>query len=190
MSAGGTFTTVEPDFAQLRKLTEVSRALTYTTSLDQVRRLTVERGAELLDAGAAVLMLTDAGGLLHVLATHGIAEERVRRFEAPLDDEVIGRLQGLLDVPEDRFIAVPLIVAGVRLATVSTIGLVTVTSILGDSFGGLGFFILEGYRRSFPTELYAGAVLSILLALAVDVALARVQRRLTPWRAAAAAGAG
>ena len=40
-------------------------------------------------------------------------------------------------------LAIPLIVAGLRLAAVSTIGLVTVTSILGDSFGGLGFFILE-----------------------------------------------
>jgi osmoprotectant transport system permease protein len=84
-------------------------------------------------------------------------------------------------------LAVPLMVAGLRLASVSTIGLVTVTAILGDGFGGLGFFILEGYRRSFPTELYAGALLSILLALAVDVVLARVQRRLTPWQAAGAA---
>ena len=78
-------------------------------------------------------------------------------------------------------LALPLIVAGVRLATVSTIGLVTVTSILGDSFGGLGFFILEGYRRSFPTELYFGAVPSILLALAADIILARLQRVMTPW---------
>ena len=43
---------------------------------------------------------------------------------------------------------IPLIVAGVRLATVSTIGLVTITGILGDRFGGLGFFIFEGYRHS------------------------------------------
>lgn len=78
-------------------------------------------------------------------------------------------------------LAVPLIVAGLRLATVSTIGLVTVSSILGDSFGGLGFFILEGYRRSFPTELYFGAIPSILLAIAADVLLARLQRRITPW---------
>jgi osmoprotectant transport system permease protein len=78
-------------------------------------------------------------------------------------------------------LAVPLIVAGLRLAAVSTIGLVTVTSILGDSFGGLGFFILEGYRRSFPTELYFGAIPSILLALAVDFLLVRVQRSITPW---------
>jgi phosphoserine phosphatase RsbU/P len=112
MTVSGTFTTVEPDFAQLRRLTEISRALTYTTSLDQVQRLTVERGADLLDASASVLMLADAEGLLHVLATHGVSADRVLRFQSPLDDEVIGRLQGLLDVPDDRFIAVPLIVGG------------------------------------------------------------------------------
>ncbi len=81
-------------------------------------------------------------------------------------------------------LALPLIVAGLRLASVSTIGLVTVTSILGDSFGGLGFFILEGYRRSFPAELYFGAIPSIALAITVDALLLRVQRRLTPWASA------
>ena len=78
-------------------------------------------------------------------------------------------------------LAVPLIVAGLRLATVSTIGLVTVTSIMGDAFGGLGFFILEGYRRSFPTEIFFGAIPSILLAVAFDLMLARLQRAATPW---------
>lgn len=81
-------------------------------------------------------------------------------------------------------LALPLIVAGLRLATVSTIGLVTVTAIMGDSFGGLGFFILEGYRRSFPIELYVGAIPSILLALTADALLVRLQRSLTPWSAA------
>jgi osmoprotectant transport system permease protein len=84
-------------------------------------------------------------------------------------------------------LAVPLIVAGLRLAAVSTIGLVTVTSVLGDSFGGLGFFILEGYRRSFPTELYFGAIPSIVLALVVDAALVRLERSITPWSQTAAA---
>ena len=112
MSAGSAFDAAGPEFAQLRRLTGISRALTYTTSLEQVTRLTVERGAELLGAGAAVLMLPDAGGLLHVRAAHGIDEERVARFRAPLDDEVIGRLQGLLAVPDDCFIAVPLVVGG------------------------------------------------------------------------------
>jgi osmoprotectant transport system permease protein len=83
-------------------------------------------------------------------------------------------------------LAVPLIVAGLRLATVSTIGLVTVSSILGDSFGGLGSFILEGYRHQFPTELYFGAIPSILLALTADFLLSRLQRGLTPWALGAA----
>jgi osmoprotectant transport system permease protein len=78
-------------------------------------------------------------------------------------------------------LATPLIVAGIRLATVSTIGLVTITGVLGDRFGGLGFFIFEGIRHSFPTEIFAGALASIVLAVAVDLLLVAVQRRLTPW---------
>ncbi len=114
----------------------------------------------------------------------------VRNMTAGLDGvppDVIEAATGLGYTGSQRLwrvqlpLAVPLIVAGLRLATVSTIGLVTVTSILGDSFGGLGFFILEGYRRSFPTELYFGAIPSILLAIAADLVLAYLQRRITPW---------
>ena len=78
-------------------------------------------------------------------------------------------------------LATPLVIAGLRLATVSTIGLVTVTGILGDGFGGLGFFIFEGYRRSFFTETLFGAVPLMLMAFVADLALVRLQRRLTPW---------
>lgn len=112
MSAPASFDAAQPALAQLRRLTEISRALTYTTSLEQVTRLTVERGAELMGAAAAVLMLADREGLLHVRAAHGIDEERVARFRAPLNDEVFGRLQGLLAVPDDCFLAVPLVVGG------------------------------------------------------------------------------
>lgn len=78
-------------------------------------------------------------------------------------------------------LAIPLILAGLRVATVSTIGLVTITATLGDALGGLGFFIFEGARRSFPTEIYAGAIPTILLALALDRAFALLLVRLTPW---------
>jgi osmoprotectant transport system permease protein len=78
-------------------------------------------------------------------------------------------------------LALPLVVGGIRLATVSTIGLVTVSGILGDRFGGLGFFILEGYRQSFPTEILFGALPSIALAIGVDLLLVALERRLTPW---------
>lgn len=82
-----------------------------------------------------------------------------------------------VDIP----LALPLIMAGVRVASVSTIGLVTVTGALGDRFGGLGFFIFEGYRRSFPTEILFGAIPAMLLAITVDLSLVAVQGRLTPW---------
>jgi osmoprotectant transport system permease protein len=78
-------------------------------------------------------------------------------------------------------LAVPLIMAGLRIASVSTIGLVVISGIIGDKFGGLGFFIFEGYHRNFPTEIFAGAIPSIALAIAADLVLVRVQGRMTPW---------
>jgi osmoprotectant transport system permease protein len=87
-------------------------------------------------------------------------------------------------------LALPLVIGGIRLASVSTIGLVTVSGILGDRFGGLGFFIFEGYRHTFPTEILFGAVPSIALSIAVDLALVAVQRRLTPWAAPEGPDAG
>lgn len=76
-------------------------------------------------------------------------------------------------------LALPLIVAGLRLASVSTIGLVTISGILGQSFGGFGFFIFE--RPTFATEILVGAVGSIVLAILADLFFGRVQRWLTPW---------
>jgi osmoprotectant transport system permease protein len=78
-------------------------------------------------------------------------------------------------------LAVPVIMAGVRIATVTVVGLVTVTSLIG--LGGLGFFILDGLRRSiiFPTEIIVGVVLSVVLAAGLDFCLLVVGRALTPW---------
>lgn len=87
--------------------------------------------------------------------------QRLRRVELPL--------------------AVPLIMAGFRVVTVSTIGLVTITGTISAAFGGLGYFILDGYQRAFPTEIYTGALLSIVLAVGADIVLVRVQRMATPW---------
>ena len=86
-------------------------------------------------------------------------------------------------------LAVPLVVAGLRLASVSTIGLVTVSAILGDSLGGLGYYILDGYHRHFTTEVLVGGLLSIALAVVADLIIVLLQRLLTPWAARRAAGA-
>ena len=76
-------------------------------------------------------------------------------------------------------LATAVIIAGVRVATISTIGLVTVTALIGQ--GGFGFLILIGIQRFFSTELIVGAVCSVALAIFADGLLVLLQRRLTPW---------
>ncbi len=87
-------------------------------------------------------------------------------------------------------LAVPVIVSGLRVATVTTVGLVTLAAIVGQ--GGLGRLILDGLRRAFWTPLTIGALLSILLALVLDAAFVLLERRIAPWsvrRPASRAGA-
>lgn len=86
-------------------------------------------------------------------------------------------------------LAVPLMVTGLRLATVSTIGLVMIVSLIGDNFGALGLFIKEGIQTFFPTKVYVGAVLSLAIAFAADAGFVALERALTPW-ARARAGSG
>ena len=76
-------------------------------------------------------------------------------------------------------LALPAIFAGVRIATVTTIGLVTVAALIGQ--GGFGQLILDGYLRDFRTPLVVGAVLSVALAVVADLALLGLQRLVTPW---------
>jgi len=76
-------------------------------------------------------------------------------------------------------LALPYIIAGLRIAVVSTVGLVTVASIIGQ--GGLGRLILNGLQRTFWTLMTVGASLSILLALILDWLIYVLGRMATPW---------
>jgi len=76
-------------------------------------------------------------------------------------------------------LALVVIIAGIRVAVVSTVGLVTVTALIGQ--GGLGALINQGIQQFFATPLVIGAVLSIALAVVLDGALVIVQRQVTPW---------
>lgn len=89
-------------------------------------------------------------------------------------------LQRLLRV--ELPLALPIIVAGIRIATVTTVGLVTVTALIG--LGGLGYLIVTigTTRGSFGlTSTLTGVVLAVGLAVLADVALLALQRALTPW---------
>jgi osmoprotectant transport system permease protein len=76
-------------------------------------------------------------------------------------------------------LALPVIVTGLRVATVSTIGLVTVAGLVGQ--GGLGALIYEGLEAFFATKVYVGAVVSVALAIAADLGFLGLQALATPW---------
>jgi osmoprotectant transport system permease protein len=77
-------------------------------------------------------------------------------------------------------IAVPLVIAGLRIAVVSSISLASVGQLMG--IYSLGYFFIDGYQRDFPTEIVVGLVLIIALALVCDVLLVGARRLLTPWQ--------
>ena len=77
-------------------------------------------------------------------------------------------------------LALPTIMAGIRIATVGTVGLVTISALVGE--GGYGALINNGLsRENFSTPIVVGATLSIVMALVLDFALWVTQRALTPW---------
>jgi osmoprotectant transport system permease protein len=78
-------------------------------------------------------------------------------------------------------IALPVIVSGLRIATVTTVGLVPISGILGSDQGGLGTFIFDGLDRFFNTPLFVGGILTVVLAVALDISLVRIEHLLTPW---------
>jgi len=84
----------------------------------------------------------------------------------------------------DLPLAVPVIAAGLRVAAVSNVSIVSVSSLIGIS--QLGYFLTDGYARLFPTEVWVGIIACLLLALVFDLAIQLVARFLTPWTRAVA----
>jgi len=76
-------------------------------------------------------------------------------------------------------LALPAMMAGLRVAVVSTIALATVAALVIPQ--GLGFPIFVALREYFKTEIIAAGALAIGLALAVDGLLVLLERVLTPW---------
>jgi osmoprotectant transport system permease protein len=86
-----------------------------------------------------------------------------------------GRLLLRVELP----LALPVIMAGLRVATVSTVALTTVGSLV--AYGGLGNLIKDGVTTNFRAELFTASVLCVVLAVALDVLIVLAQRLLTPW---------
>ncbi|GIE32633.1 glycine/betaine ABC transporter permease [Actinoplanes italicus] len=91
------------------------------------------------------------------------------------------RTRRLIDV--ELPIALPVILAGLRVATVSNISLVSVGSLIG--IGGLGQLFTRGFQLFYLEPILVGVVLSVLLAGIADLIIVLVQRAITPWTRAA-----
>jgi osmoprotectant transport system permease protein len=76
-------------------------------------------------------------------------------------------------------LAIPVIMGGLRVATVSTVALTTVGALVAH--GGLGNLIADGVLTNFRAELLAACVLCVVIAVALDVLLVLAERALTPW---------
>ena len=107
-------------------------------------------------------------------------------------ESVLGAANGVGYRPLARFagvelpLALPGIIAGLRVAAVSTVSLISVGALIGR--GGLGKLLAEGRRVHNSSELWAGVIAIIALALAIDAVLVLTGRWLTPWRRVRTAG--
>lgn len=100
--------------------------------------------------------------------------EHVRQSATAMGFRPVQRLLRV-DLP----IAVPVILAGLRVATVSSISLVAIAALIG--IGGLGQLFVRGAQIFFPTEIYVGIALVVAMALIADALIVLAGRLLTPW---------
>ncbi|WP_433305731.1 ABC transporter permease [Actinoplanes sp. CA-030573] len=96
------------------------------------------------------------------------------------------RLRRLVDV--ELPVALPVILAGLRVATVANISLVSVGALIG--IGGLGQLFTRGFQLFYVEPILVGIILSVLLAAVADLTIVLIQRAVTPWTRFQASGRG
>ena len=149
--------------------------LLYTIpSLALLALLTPVTGLTLLTAEIALVSYT-----LLILTRHIVAG--LDGVPPEIDEAAVGMGYGFRGrlVRVDLPLAIPLIIAGLRVATVTTIGLVMVTAFIGE--GGLGQLMLRGFNFRNYTAVYIGAIVTVGIAIVADLALITAGRLATPW---------
>ena len=117
---------------------------------------------------------------------HGRLDTSLHPFCGGVPDDVREAARGMGYSPARQLfrvelpLAVPALVAGLRIATVSTIGLATIGAYVGS--GGLGSLIFEGFNNDYHAEIMTASLLCIALAVVADVFFVVAQRFLTPWQ--------
>jgi osmoprotectant transport system permease protein len=134
-------------------------------------------GTGLRSSATAVIVLTIYGVAVLIRAAadaFGAVPESALAAAAAMGYSRWGRFWSV-ELP----IAVPVIVAGLRVVAVSTVSLATIGSLTGIS--SLGTLFTDGFQRGIPAEVVTGLVLTVVMAVALDLLLAGLGRALTPW---------
>ena len=97
---------------RIRRLTGVSRALTYAASLDELFQMTVASAVDLFAAEKSLLMIADENGRLALRSSHGVDASLAERFREPFTEALVQRLAEFLEAPTEKFLGVPLVVNG------------------------------------------------------------------------------
>lgn len=166
---------------RLRGAVIVSAGLLYTVpSLALFVLMPLVLGSGILDpinVVVAMTIYTIALLVRSVVDGLGSVPEDVARSATAMGYTPIRRFFGV-DLP----LAVPVIAAGLRVAAVSNVSIVSIASLIGVN--QLGDLLVDGYNRAIGGELAAGIAGCVLLALVLDIAIRLLERALTPWRRA------
>jgi osmoprotectant transport system permease protein len=140
-------------------------------------------GTRILDRGNVLVAMTlYTVALLVRTVADGLAAvpDHVRQAATAMGYRPVRRFL-LVELP----LAIPVISAGLRVAAVSNVSIVSVAAIIG--IPQLGMLFTDGFRRGFPDPIVAGIVACVVLALVFDLVIIAVTRLLTPWQAARSA---
>lgn len=170
---------------RLRGIVVVSAGLLYTVpSLALFVLMPLVLGTGILDPVNVVVAMTIYTVALLVRSVVdglGSVPDEVTRSAVAMGYTPVRRFVGV-DLP----LAVPVIAAGLRVAAVSNVSIVSIASLIGVS--QLGDLLVDGYNRAIKGELAAGILGCVLLAVVLDLAIRLVERLLTPWRRAGQEG--
>lgn len=134
-------------------------------------------GSQILSSVNVIVALTiyTAALLVHpVLDALGAVPQHVIAAATAIGYKPVRRFFGV-ELP----LSIPVLAAGVRVASVSNISLVSVGALIGT--GGLGVLFTDGFQREYFSPIVIGIVLTMLLALIVDLLLVALRNLLAPW---------
>ncbi|MGB6179908.1 MAG: ABC transporter permease [Rhodococcus sp. (in: high G+C Gram-positive bacteria)] len=162
----------------LRRMTLVVASVAFTIpSLALFVTIPLIAGLQVLDPLNVVIALTVYSTALLVRAVPEALDSVSPAVVDAATAMGFGRIRRSVAV--ELPLALPVLVANIRVVAVTNISMVSVGSVIG--IGGLGQLFTQGYQRDYPDQILAGIIAIVFLALVFDALLFLLGRALTPW---------